>query len=249
MKRSKKTQAEIEYAKELRRIKQFINRSAKRGWNIPLSAIPEKPKRITKASVRKLKKIKPDLLYKKGRYGGELTYGEIVSGKKGIQLEKEAKAQRAKEALQKARAVKQERKQRFEAAKKRQREERKGKKQEEFALPKTIYSPPEGESSDIWAQIIISNFRSHIAQFNDMCRSILGSWLNTLIQTKGEHDVAVMLEEGASAGNIITYKIAYKKELILGYIARMLDYLPDEGELFKSGLMEALEEEEDWGNY
>lgn len=248
MKRKKKTQSEIEYAKELRRIKQFINRAAKRGWDIPITSIPEKPKRITKASVRKLKKITPDTLYRKGRYGGELSYGEIVTGKKGVQLEAQARRERAIESLKKARGVKLERKKKYEAAKKKQKEDRKV-RESEFTSPKTIYTPPEGESSDIWAQIIISNFRSHISQFNDMCRLIVGAWLNQLIHTKGEHDVAVMLEEGAAAGNIITYKIAYKKELILGYIARMLDYLPDEGELFKSDLMESLEEEEDWGNY
>ena len=74
----KKSPAEREYDKQVKRIKQFIRRAEKRGFIFPDNVIPNKPKRITKASVRKLSKITPKELYKKAEYGGEATEGEIV---------------------------------------------------------------------------------------------------------------------------------------------------------------------------
>ena len=85
------------YAKERNRVKSFVRRAEKRGYSFPESIIPSIPKRKTEASIRKLKKLTKEVLYSKASYGGEATYGEIVSGKDGLKLERQLRANRAAE--------------------------------------------------------------------------------------------------------------------------------------------------------
>lgn len=97
------------YAKERNRIRSFLRRASKRGYQFPEGIIPAIPKRKTEASIRKLKKLTKDVLYEKAIYGGSASYGEIVSGKEGLKLEREARAKRAIE----TRKAKKEAEQRF----------------------------------------------------------------------------------------------------------------------------------------
>lgn len=85
------------YAKERNRLKSFVRRAEKRGYSFPDTLIPSIPKRKTEASIRKLKKLTKDVLYSKATYGGEATFGEIVSGKEGLNLERKARAKKASE--------------------------------------------------------------------------------------------------------------------------------------------------------
>lgn len=85
------------YAKERKRLKSFVKRAEKRGYSFPDTLIPSIPKRKTEASIRKLKKLTKDVLYSKATYGGEATFGEIVSGKEGLNLERKLRAKRASE--------------------------------------------------------------------------------------------------------------------------------------------------------
>lgn len=85
------------YAKERSRVKSFVRRAEKRGYSFPESVIPSIPKRKTEASIRKLKKLTKEVLYEKATYGGEATFGEIVSGKEGLKAENKLRAKRASE--------------------------------------------------------------------------------------------------------------------------------------------------------
>lgn len=85
------------YAKERNRLKSFVRRAEKRGYSFPDTLIPSIPKRKTEASIRKLKKLTKDVLYSKATYGGESTFGEIVSGKEGLNLERKLRAKKASE--------------------------------------------------------------------------------------------------------------------------------------------------------
>lgn len=85
------------YAKERNRVKSFVRRAEKRGYSFPESIIPSIPKRKTEASIRKLKKLTKEALYSKASYGGDATFGEIVSGKEGLKLERQLRAKRAAE--------------------------------------------------------------------------------------------------------------------------------------------------------
>lgn len=77
-----------------------------------------------------------------------------------------------------------------------------------------------------------------------------------MISENGKHSVAKMLNDGAEAGNILTWDIAYKVDQAVTYISNMLDYLPDQGVLYKEETLDrveymkrfgdALEQDEDW---
>lgn len=90
MARKKLTPAQREYNKNRRRIKQAINRLEKRGYIVPENILPKIPKRITKASVRRLEKINLDFIYKKSRFV-DVTTGELFEGIQGKEREKQLK--------------------------------------------------------------------------------------------------------------------------------------------------------------
>ena len=79
-KRRKQTPAERAYSKQVKRIKQFIRRAEKRGYQFSEDVLPQRPKRVTQASVRKLAKLTPDKLYQKAVYGGFASVGEYNYG-------------------------------------------------------------------------------------------------------------------------------------------------------------------------
>lgn len=95
MKKNKKVSAlQQEYKKQIRRIKSFIRNAEKRGYRFEKNILPEKPKRITKASVNRLKDIKPITLYKKSTYLSES--GTIIKGTEGRKEERKIAAKKGK---------------------------------------------------------------------------------------------------------------------------------------------------------
>ena len=84
--KSKLTPTQQEYRKERQRIQRQINRMTKRGYDVP-DLLPKIPKNITQASVRRLKKITTEKLYKKSRFI-DFETGEILTSKEGRALER-----------------------------------------------------------------------------------------------------------------------------------------------------------------
>lgn len=72
------SQAEKDYMREYRRIQSYIRAKMKKGVVIPTATLPQKPKRITEGSVRRLKKITPQAILKTATYLTES--GEIKQG-------------------------------------------------------------------------------------------------------------------------------------------------------------------------
>lgn len=93
-KKRKQTESEKLYSKQLKRIKQFIRRAEKRGFIFEEDITPQKPKKVTKASVRKLEKLTPEKLYKKSLYVEEST-GEIEEAQKRRKEERKQSAKKA----------------------------------------------------------------------------------------------------------------------------------------------------------
>lgn len=93
-KRRKQTPTQKAYYKERRRIQSFIRRAEKRGYIFDAGILPEIPKKITAASVRRLKALTPKELYKKSRVVIEET-GEIISGTHARNIERSISAQKA----------------------------------------------------------------------------------------------------------------------------------------------------------
>ena len=226
-KRHKKTPTERAYSKQVRRIKQFISRAEKRGFYFNENVLPQRPKRITQASVRKLAKLTPDKLYKKAEYASPLSYGEIVSAIEGLKLEQTARVKKGVET-------------------------KKYKLAQPTKEPTNTkgFIPPENISKDtsFFDAVVISGFKSHVRQFNEHASNLLLSWLDKILATNDVHDVATMLNDGAEAGLVVSYQIVYSQDKLTQYMSEMLDYLPEAGELFKAEMMDAMEEEEDYSS-
>ena len=96
MKKNKLTKNQIAFKKQVTRIKNFIRRATKRGYEFSDNVIPTMPKRVTKKSIEKIKNIKPKDLYSKASYLDKST-GEMVSGSTGRKIERNLSTQKAKE--------------------------------------------------------------------------------------------------------------------------------------------------------
>ena len=80
-----KSQIELEYQKELKRINRFIKQAEKRGFTFGNYKPPKKPKTVTKKSVQTLKRVTPTTLYSKASYYDPITQTRMT-GKEGQHL-------------------------------------------------------------------------------------------------------------------------------------------------------------------
>lgn len=218
MAKRKLTPIQQQYRKERRRIQSAMNRLEKQGYVLPDDLLPSTPKKVTQASIRRLKKITSEAIYKKSKKL-DFETGEITPG---IVARDKARSQRAKEAARR-RSFKQ-----------------------EYVAPQVYTEPPQYTTFPSGADIIINNFRSDvIGRFPESAGPILNRWLDGLLAQQDKEDVANMLETAAANGVVIDYKVAYNTEALMGAIADFMDYL-DTTSGFKQDLMDTLEFEEDW---
>lgn len=218
MKTRKLTSVQQQYKKERNRIQSAMRRLEKQGYVLPDDLLPSTPKKVTQASINRLKKITTESIYKKSKKL-DFETGEITPG---IVARDEARSQRAKEAARR-RSFKQ-----------------------EYASPQFYTEPPQYTTFPSGADIIINNFRSDvIGRFPESAGPILNRWLDGLLSQQDKEDVANMLETAAANGVVIDYKVAYNTESLMGAIADFMDYL-DTTSGFKQDLMDTLEFEEDW---
>lgn len=68
MAKQKLTPTQTSYQKERKRVQRFIRDAEKRGYKFAQNVLPDIPKRITKQSVERLKKLNPKALYAKSTY-------------------------------------------------------------------------------------------------------------------------------------------------------------------------------------
>lgn len=218
MAKRKLTPIQQQYRKERRRIQNAMNRLEKQGYVLPEDLLPSMPKKVTQASINRLKKITSESIYKKSKKL-DFETGEITPG---IVARDKARSQRAKEAARR-RSFKQ-----------------------EYVSPQFYTEPPQYTTFPSGADIIINNFRSDvIGRFPESAGPILTRWLDGLLAQQDKEDVANMLETAAANGVVIDYKVAYNTEALMGAIADFMDYL-DTTSGFKQDLMDTLEFEEDW---
>ena len=73
----------------------------KRGYEFPTDPLPPIPKRITAASVRRLKQITTEKLYEAAQYVDK-TWGEILPGRKGREGTEEDRGENQRDAKTKS---------------------------------------------------------------------------------------------------------------------------------------------------
>ena len=80
-----------EYMKERKRIRQAISQQKKSGYIVPENLLPDIPKRITKASINRLKKITPKMIRSKSQLV-DFTTGEIITNESSNYIKSVVKA-------------------------------------------------------------------------------------------------------------------------------------------------------------
>lgn len=215
----KLTQLQLDYKKQVKRLKQAVRRAEKRGYIVPENVIPKQPKIITKKSVERLKKITTKEIYSKSEKldfeTGELIPGEV------------ARKQERSESAKKAAKTRKEK--RYNAEK-----------------GESEYYEPQYETFPSGADIIIGNFKAEMTRFPEVAQPIVNKWLDRLLRDYSKEDVAEMLENAASQGLGVDYSIAYREDLLLDRLSEMFDLLPGASTGNKIDIMEAMEYEEDW---
>lgn len=221
MAKRKLTPNQQAYEKERKRIQQFVRRAKKRGYFFPDDIVPSRPKTVRKRDIERVKRLKSETLYKRAVYIADEETGLIISGEERRKQERQEASRKASQTLQRRR---------IEAEQER--------KQEEFYR--------KAESDVYFTHQIIEMFRYKIRVFPKVAEPILSSWLDMMIEKMGADPVAYMLQESAANGLILDYTIAYSEERIQGYIAQMLDFLPDITDEWKAEIMEGFEQFEEW---
>lgn len=218
-KKVSQTATQKEYKKQLKRIKQFIRRAEKRGYVFQKDVIPKEPKRVTKASVKKLAKLTPEVLYKKAVYASEKTAGEIIKGTEGLKLERKERSKKSAET-------------------------RKYKLKEpvQEATNTQDFIVPENILENGYSEIVIQNFKSQILSFPKEISDKIIALINTMIKEQGADGVAYALEHMPMQFYEYINRKGYDSQTsIQEFASDLINYLPEASDVYKEELMEAFE--------
>lgn len=218
-KRVKQTPAERAYSKQVKRIKQFIRRAEKRGYQFSEDVLPQRPKRVTQASVIKLAKLTPEKLYQKAVYGGLASEGEIVPATEGIKLERSLRAKKAAETRK------------YKLAEPTQE-----------ATNTPAFEPPENLLEFGISNVIVKNFKSQILHFPKEIAGKIIALINTLVSEQGIEDVAYSLQHMPMQFYEYINRQGYDSNAaIQEFSSALIEYLPNASDGYKKDLMDAFE--------
>ena len=192
-----------EYRRQRNRLNRFYKSASARGYVWDKSFTPDIPKVVTEASVRRLKKLTPESLYKKAYKIADYETGELISGEKARKQERKESARKAAETRKKNKL----KKEINEALK----TDTKGFYKEEI---KTDYP--------LATDVIINNFMSQIDQWESKTmwsddfkrikeddKNILKNIIEGAINDQGREAVALRIEENANELNGLFAEILY----------------------------------------
>lgn len=208
------------YRKERQRIQRQIRRMERRAYDVP-ELLPEIPKRITKASVNRLKKITTEYLYSKSRYI-DVETGEILTGKEGRKQERKESAQRSAQT----------------------RRERKESEQRAQARPQTT---PVTDYVDFTSQVF-TVFQMEITQIygrNEKLFNYITAWFDKSLARYGAEDFAEALEQSKSEGMWPGWEGVSDTEILVGKLTGILELLGGSAG-GREEIIESLEGAEDW---
>lgn len=193
-----------EYNNQRKALQRKINRAKKRGYIFSDDLMPSIPKRPTKSSISRLKKLSKDL-YKHARYI-DVETGEILTGQAGRQFEKRKAAYKAKQT-------------------------RKSKK--DFWTTDITPIPQKYEKQKEeyarFSDTVIAEYRRQINMYPAKVASIVLSALDRAIEKAGKTAVAMRLENNAeSLSNYLNNVGLFGDSIaaILAYCSAMFGDLP-----------------------
>ena len=249
------TKVELDYRRERKRIQNFIRRAQNRGYIFGdpktgnMFELPAIPKKITEASVRRLKKLTPDYLYGKS-IRVDFETGEYEAGLAARKHERSQAAKRSAETMRRKRKrihdyqpleeIKLEAERRARRERERAEQERRereafeqGMREEREKHWRDFYdvepSPdlPELPNRDT---LIIDRTREAWSQYSsgEQYGTIVG-WLNNLIAAQGEEFAADVLEMAESAGVVPEGYEFYNGEAAERYINELISFVSQKG--------------------
>lgn len=123
----------------------------------------------------------------------------------------------------------------------------------------TGFTPPTNisEEPSFFETVSLEQWQATLDQFAEgEAHDLLQAWMDTIIRENGRANAAKMINDGADAGNLLTWETSYKRDTAIAYIGNMMDYLPDQGVMYKDQMLDrvdymkqlgdALEQQEDW---
>lgn len=208
------------YRKERQRIQRQIRRMERRAYDVP-ELLPEIPKRITKASVNRLKKITTEYLYSKSRYI-DVETGEILTGKEGRKQERKESAQRAAQT----------------------RRERKESEQRAQVRPQ----PTQVTDYVDFTSQVFTVFQMEMTQIygrNEKLFNYITAWFDKSLARYGAEDFAEALEQSKSDGMWPGWEGVSDTEILVGKLTGILELIGGSAG-GREEIIESLEGAEDW---
>lgn len=215
--KSKLTPTQQEYRKERQRIQRQINRMTKRGYDVP-ELLPKIPKKITEASVRRLKKLTTEKLYQESRFV-DFETGEILTSEEGQKLEK-VRRRRPKPKVQAPTPI---------------------------APSPTPVAPPEPDYVMFDKQIltVFTMDMTEIFGRNERLFNYITRWYNMSLEKYGAEEMAEALEKAKSEGLFPGWEAVSDNEILVGKLEAITNLMAINSES-REELFEELEQLEDW---
>lgn len=206
------------YRKERQRIQRQINRMTKRGYDVP-ELLPKIPKKITEASVRRLKKLTTEKLYKESRFI-DFETGEILTSEEGQKLEKSRR-------------------------RKPKRKEQPSPPIPPTPLPGPIGA---GDDYVIFDRQILTVFTMEMTEIfgrNEKLFNYITRWYNRALEKYGVEEMAEALEQAKADGMFPGWEAVSDSEILVGKLEAITNLMAINSES-REELFEELEQMEDW---
>ena len=228
---AKKSKQARLYAKQQQRLKKIEKKAKQKGIDVDLSEFKAKKEKVTKKEVAEIKEAIRGVPEEKAEAAADVRTSNILKLTQK-QLQKaiaKRKQLTAKPVTAKTLKISKKQKEYYDQ----------GKEYQNYLdnLPEGV----EPVTADIFADTVISNYRLQIHAYPQYAEPLITEWLDSMIAQYGKEDVALMLQNGAEAGLVVTHEIAYDDEYITTYVSQMLDYLPGLSKGLKADILDQFE--------
>lgn len=207
------------YRKERQRIQRQINRMTKRGYDVP-DLLPKIPKKITEASVRRLKKLTTEKLYQESRFV-DFETGEILTSEEGRKLEK-VRRRRPKPKVKAPSPT--------------------------ATTPSPSPSVPSEQDYVSFDTQILTVFTMEMTEIfgrNERLFNYITRWYNRSLEKYGAEEMAEALEKAKSEGMFPGWEAVSDSEILVGKLEAITNLMAINSES-REELFEELEQLEDW---
>lgn len=217
--RKKLTKNQLEFKKQQARIKRFIKRAEKRGYEFSKNVVPQMPKRVTQKALKTITNIKPNDLYKQAEYVDRST-GEYLTGIEGRKIERAI-------ATQKAKAT---------------REQKKNNTEPTVDPYFNVDDYPSDYVHSASDEVIVKQIYDELRSFPINLTSPLIQLVKNLVHENGVNAVATMWKALEEKFSECLARLHYdSKSAISDYSTQIIEHMPDMSDEYKKDLMEKFE--------